>query len=188
MPSTLHYSDLGAELGRIGLPGDPAGYHGALCGALCVRQPEEIDLAQLAQAEAGAAITDGAAHTLLQRLAHQTLTGLQDEEFGFAPLLPDDESALAPRVRSLSSWCEGFLFGLSSRPGLDLEAVSEDAREIIQDFTQFTHASISVGEDAEVEESAYAELVEYIRVGAQLIFMELRPAPTPDPTQSKAIH
>ena len=30
-------------------------------------------------------------------------------------------------------------------------------------------------EDLEVEEDAYAELVEYIRVGAQLIYMELHP-------------
>ncbi|HVT35753.1 MAG TPA: UPF0149 family protein [Nevskiaceae bacterium] len=186
--STLHYSDLGAELGRIGLPGEPAGYHGALCGALCVRQPEEIDLVALTQTEADTPHDDPAAHSLLQRLARQALDGLQDEQLSFSPLLPDDAAALGPRVRALSSWCEGFLFGLSSRAGLDLDAVSEDAREIIRDFTQFTHASISVGENAEVEESAYAELVEYIRVGAQLIYMELRPAPTPDPSRTKSLH
>jgi len=59
------------------------------------------------------------------------------------PLLPDDDTPLEPRVHALSAWCGGFLFGLSSRRGLNLKAISEEGREIVQDLTQFTQAGLS---------------------------------------------
>ena len=58
-------------------------------------------------------------------------------------------------------------------------------REIVKDFTEFTRSSLDSGDDDEGEENAYAELIEYIRVGAQLVFMELHPrhgAPGASPT------
>lgn len=189
MQAPVHYAELSNALTRIGYTGEPAEYHGTLCGALCVKPTEQIDLLHLLDAGDQPPLqSDAQAQQALGRLHEQTLSLLQDDGMGFTPLLPDDDVALAPRVRALACWCEGFLFGLASKPGLDLNACSEDAREIIRDFTQFTKASVGEGEEAELEETAYTELVEYIRVGAQLIYMELRPAPIPDPRISNAIH
>lgn len=188
MQAQIQYAELKDTLASIGFAEEAAEYHGTLCGALCVRQPEEIDVLSLLEEGATAPAADAQTQTALKRLCQQALVSLQDDGMSFAPLLPDDDTALAPRVQALADWCEGFLFGLASRPGLDLNACSEDAREIIRDFTQFTQASVGEGEEVEIEEGAYAELVEYIRVGAQLIYMELRPVPTPDPKRSKNIH
>jgi uncharacterized protein len=105
----------------------------------------------------------------------------------FAPLLPDDETGLPARVRALSAWCEGFLFGLSSGAPLNMKQCSPEMKEIVRDFTEFTHAGLGDEEDAEVEETAYAELVEYIRVGAQLIYMELHQR-LPDAARASTVH
>lgn len=188
MQTPIQYTELREALASIGFADEAAEYHGTLCGALCVKQPEEIDVLALLEASEQPPSVDAQTQTALKRLCQQALVALQDDNMAFAPLLPDDDTALIPRVQALAEWCEGFLFGLASRPGLDLNACSEDAREIIKDFAQFTKASVSDGEEVELEETAYTELVEYIRVGAQLIYMELRPTPTPDPKQSKAIH
>lgn len=186
MQNSIQYAELSAMLARFGCGGDAAEYHGALCGALCVKPADDIDL--LALLEGATSTGDEQAQAELRRLCRQSLAALQDDNMAFAPLLPDDDAALLPRVQALADWCEGFLFGLATRANLDLDACSEDAREIIRDFAQFTRASVGDSDEAEIEETAYTELVEYIRVGAQLIYMELRPAPTPDPKISKAIH
>jgi uncharacterized protein YgfB (UPF0149 family) len=189
MQEIIHYQDLSSLLTRVGYDDESAGYHGALCGALCVKRAKDIDLIHLLDAGDDQPLQpDPEARQELARLREQALLSLQDGETGFTPLLPDDEAELSARVAALVAWCDGFLFGLSSRPQLDLRAYSEEAQEIIDDFTQFTRASIDGDDNVELEETAYAELVEYIRVGAQLIYMELRPRPTPDPQGSKKLH
>lgn len=191
MQDSVRYEELSAALTRIGYTEDPAEYHGTLCGALCVKPPEEINLLQLLDVgseDLPPLTPDAQSQAALRRLCSESLNMLQDEDMGFAPLLPDDDSALAPRVLALAAWCEGFLFGLASRPGLNLKSCSEEVREVIRDFTQFTQATLGDNEDMELEEGAYVELVEYIRVGAQLVFMEFRAKPTPDPSESKHLH
>ena len=53
----------------------------------------------------------------------------------------------------------------------DLDALPADSREIVGDLSKF--AGIRGGGRDEEEENAYAELVEYIRVGVMLINQEL---------------
>jgi len=107
---------------------------------------------------------------------------------GFEPLLPDDAVPLRLRVDALASWCGGFLYGLSAHRKLDLRSMSEEARETLRDFTDFTQAGFDSGGDLETEEAAYAELVEYVRVGAQLLFLELRPRPPAAEAESSTVH
>lgn len=185
MSETLRYDELADALSRLGFPQNAAEYHGALCGALCVRAAEEIDPLRLLP-EAPAA-GDGAEARTLGRLRGQSAEAFTGGEMGFSPLLPDDEEDLEQRVRALSAWCEGFLFGLSTGAPLNLKLCSPELKEIVKDFTDFTHAGIGEGEDAELEETAYAELVEYIRVGAQLIYLELHER-AGEPARAPRIH
>lgn len=172
MTEHLTYDDLADALSRLGFKQDPAEYHGALCGALCVRAAADIDPLRLLEGAHGADAQEGAA-AALTRLRGESASSFLDAQLGFEPLLPDDAEALTHRVRALGAWCEGFLFGLSSGKALSMNSCSPEMKEIVRDFTEFTRAGISDDEDAELEENAYAELVEYIRVGAQLIYMEL---------------
>lgn len=181
-----HYSDLATVLSSLGYRDDAAAFHGALCGALCRQKPEEIDPVALLDDED---IEPGPqARAELRQVCEQTVSALADMQTGFMILLPDDDVGLGERARSLGAWCEGFLYGLAGRIKLDLRECTEEVREIVKDFTQFTRASLDAGDDLEVEEGAYAELVEYIRVGAQLVYMELHPRPLAAAAQSKTLH
>lgn len=184
---SIGYERLGEILARVGAGDAAAEYHGALCGSLCVKGAAEIELLRLIESD-GLSGADAQTRGELKRLCDQVLESLQDSDMAFQPMLPDDETALVPRVRALASWCEGFLFGLASKAGLDLKRVSEEAQEVVRDFTQFTQAAVGDEDDPNIEETAYAELVEYVRVGAQLVFMELHPRPTLDPSQSHQLH
>lgn len=180
MSDSLRYDQLATALARLGYRQDAAEYHGALCGALCVREPEEIDPLRLLEAEAASSDAGPDAARALHDLRGQSADAFRGGEMTFTPLLPDDDAALPARVRALSAWCEGFLFGLASGRPLNMKLCSPELKEIVRDFTDFTHAGVTEDEDAEIEETAYAELVEYIRVGAQLIYFELHQPLRPD--------
>lgn len=170
------YTDLADALARLGFSQDAAEYHGALCGALCVQSADEIDLSRVVPVdEEHAPFGDAPAHQALEKLRDEAMESLESMQATFAPLLPSDDLPLTERARALAEWCEGFLYGLASRGTLDLNATSPEVKEMVHDLVQFSRATSSEDEDQEIEENAYAELVEYVRVGAQLIFMELHP-------------
>lgn len=171
MSEPLKYDDVATALRALGYSQDAAEYHGALCGALCARPVQDIDPLKLL--EGGHDNHDAGARADLMKLRGESAHAFLGADLGFTPLLPDDDEELSHRVRALGAWCEGFLFGLSSGKKLNLKQCSPEMKEIVNDFTEFTHAGVTEEEDAEIEETAYAELVEYIRVGAQLIYMEL---------------
>lgn len=173
MNSNDTYADITAALGRLGLSQSAAAYHGLLCGALCVQEPEQVDPLRLVEGEVPVT-SDKPAIAAVSSLRDAAHLSLADMQAGFTPLLPQDESALGLRTGALSEWCEGFLYGVAGRRKLDLKSCSEEVREVIKDFTEFTRAALQDSDDLETEEGAYTELVEYIRVGAQLVFMELR--------------
>lgn len=171
MTSATQYDALHYALTERGSVQDPAEVHGTLCGILCVH--EDADPSQ--------AIEDAEELEMaapMNALREVILEGLFDSESGFTLLLPDDDkAALEVRVKALARWCSGFVYGLASQPEFDLQDVSEEVREVIQDITELGRASLTT-EDAnpEAAEADYTELVEYVRVGVQLVFLELRPA------------
>lgn len=185
MSTTVHFAELAEVLSRLHYPEPPSAYHGSVCGALCAQPPEQLDPAALLE---GADPADGQSREFLLRLRDESNAALLSDEMEFEPLLPEDEWPLSVRVEALSAWCSGFLYGLSSRRPLDLKACSEEARETLRDFTQFTQAGFDASGDPETEEAAYAELVEYVRVGAQLLVLELRPRPPSIDNESTTVH
>lgn len=176
----LGYDQLGEALARLGLSGRTAEYHGALCGALCVKSPEEVDPMQVLE---GATTAAADAIAILRQFSGESLDAFDSEDMGFNPLLPDDGEDLVQRVAALCGWCEGFLYGISTGSTLNLKLCSPELKEILKDFTEFTRAGMDADSDEELEEGAYAELVEYIRVGAQLVYMELNRMPPAEPAR-----
>lgn len=171
MTSATQYDALHHALSESGSVQDPAEVHGTLCGILCVHEDADpgqvIDNAQ----ELGMAAP-------MSALREVVLESLFDSESGFMPLLPgDDAASLEARVKALACWCSGFVYGLASQAEFDLEGLSDEVREVIRDITELGGAGLTT-EDANAQgaEGDYAELVEYVRVGVQLVFLELRPA------------
>lgn len=183
MTSPYSYEALDALMKQVGYDDEPASYHGSLCGALCRQKQDEVD--PVALLDDSEYVPNALDREQLLQMRDHTIAALTDLHSAFMPLLPDDDQPLAERASALGAWCEGFLYGLAGRIKLELRECSEEVREIVKDFTEFTRSSLDSGDDDEGEENAYAELVEYIRVGAQLVFMELHPrlgAPGASPT------
>lgn len=152
---------------------DAAEAHGTLAGSLCAAPAYRYEdwLCEIlpeGQVESGAIVP-------LQALFRETMAALAGGEMEFEPLLPEDESPLDTRAAALAQWCQGFLYGLGSSQIHDAARLPGDLGEIVRDFTEITHAGGEASSTPESDESAYAELVEFVRVGVQLIFEELEP-------------
>jgi uncharacterized protein YgfB (UPF0149 family) len=154
--------------------------HGCLCGALCTTQqyPVESWLDELVPDADDDPADDRAPLRLLFA-----------DTMEFQLLLPDDDAALMERALALSQWCQGFLYGFGTGGAVPREQLSGEVEEVLRDLTHISQASVETGAEAEEEEQAYAEIVEYVRAGVQLIhdeLIELRAAgdtARPDPSR-----
>lgn len=165
---TPNYSECEQALAELGSEHGAAEFHGLLCGLLCRGEGLE-------QARQEAAVSTGSQLPVLQALTQGSLVALRSNQSSFTPLLPEDDARLDLRVTALAEWCEAFLHGIVLKPGLQMQALSKEAQELIEDLTQLSRAGLTQDDDAqgESEERDYAELVEYLRVAAQLLFIEL---------------
>lgn len=178
----IAFESLDATLRSLEMDQEAAEYHGILCGMLCYRDdaPEDLGLV-----ETGRSIDVHG--TGLRELRQASLEQLQKAHVEFVLMLPDDDEVLQQRVEALAQWCSGFLYGLATSDALDMTTLSEDAAEIVRDFTELSQAGFDTGAPSETDEQDYAELVEYVRVGAQLLFLECRQgqmqaSPSPEQT------
>ena len=97
-------------------------------------------------------------------------------------LLPADEQPIDVRTAALAQWCQGFLYGLGAGSVADASDLPGDVGEIVRDLGEISRAGVDATQDEESNEAAYTELVEFVRVGVQLLFEELaalRQPPTP---------
>jgi uncharacterized protein YgfB (UPF0149 family) len=166
--------------------------HGCLCGALCTTQqyPLESWLDELApDADENSAADPADDRATLRLLFADTVRALRGDEMEFQLLLPDDDAVLMERALALSQWCQGFLYGFGVGGAVPREQLSGEVEEVLRDLTHISQASVETGAEAEEEELAYAEIVEYVRAGVQLIhdeLIELRAAgdaERPDPSR-----
>lgn len=150
--------------------------HGCLCGALCTSTdyPFERWLGEFAADEVRPLPPAG--EQPLRVLFADTVRALRGDEMEFEPLLPDDDATLERRTTALSQWCQGFLYGFSTGGPLKTQELPGSVDEILRDLTHISGATVDVGDAGEAEEASYAEVLEYVRVGAQLIHDELMAA------------
>lgn len=159
-----------AEAARLRLGVDPFELHGSLCGLVCGggRATPTDWLRQLAiDSDPGTApAADGA----LAQLYTASQQQLADSELGFDRLQPDEDAPLDVRAEALLAWCRGFLggFGLASAAQPPL---SDEAAEALDDLGRIAQTSLSY-EDPDSDEEALAEIGEFVRVAALLLYAE----------------
>lgn len=174
----MEFDALDATLAHAGAHAGAAECHGALAGWLASGQGgdptpwlepmlEELEPADTRVMRCRNDLTD------LHRLVRSQLS---DDALVFVPLLPADDVPLPTRVSALAEWCEGFLFGLGLAGPAALNGGAE-VREVISDFTHIARAGLAPEEDGEDGEVAYAEIVEYLRIGVQTVHDALKQAP-----------
>jgi len=147
--------------------------HGTLAGCLCAAVGYRFEdwLLEI--------LPEGQPHPLarqtLRELFADTAGSLEGTEMEFQLLLPADEQPIDARTAALAEWCQGFLYGLGTSVIQDKSGMPGDLGEIVQDLTEITRVAVDSEQSPESNESAYAELVEFVRVGVQLVFDELGP-------------
>jgi len=178
MNEKLGFDELDESLRRCGASWDAAQAHGLLTGRLVVAGvPSGPDW--LAQVLEGTDETNALrleCQKALDSLYQGTFWQLSERLSEFMPLLPDDDVDVGARTMALAHWCEGFLHGLVSsqhEQALKDKLAADPLSDIIRDMLQITRADIGEESDNETNEAAYAEIIEYIRVAAQLAYEEL---------------
>jgi uncharacterized protein len=162
---------------------DAAEAHGTLAGCLCAAQgyrAEDWLREILPEGRAAPATT-----ATLEELFAATAGALLQPDMEFELLLPADEEPIAIRTAALAQWCQGFLYGLGAGAVPDASELPGEVGEVVRDFIEISRAGVDASQDEESNEAAYAELVEFVRVGVQLLFEELgvlRPPANPAPT------
>jgi len=159
---------------------EPAEAHGTLAGALCATGAYRLEdwLAEILPEGALA----GNAAPLLRGIYEQTRAALGGTQMEFELLLPEDDEPIEQRTEALTLWCNGFVYGLGTSGAPDPERLPGDAGEIVRDLAHIMRAGVDEREGLEANEAALAELVEFVRVGVQVVFEELgalRQAPPP---------
>lgn len=184
MTGDRDYEVLDAALRRSGVTWDAAQVHGLITARLAV-QGGDAGRQVVAEVLERSETVDAARRepeSLLRAEIEATHRALSERLSEFSPLLPEGDDSTGRRTQALAHWCEGFLHGLMSTDRsseLARRLADEPIADIITDMLQMTRAVADEGGDHEEEEQAYTEIVEYLRVAAQLIYEELadtRPA------------
>lgn len=178
MPSNIDFDTLNDALRRCGATWDAAQAHGLLSSRLAAAGVEGGPdwLQQVLDGSDPANALRTECESVLNTLFQVTYQQLSERLSEFAPLLPDDSANAANRAMALGHWCEGFLHGLVSADHGDLlkeRLAADPLADIIKDMLQITRAVADEDSDDESNEAAYVELVEYLRVAAQLTYEEL---------------
>jgi uncharacterized protein len=184
-PSTRTFNELQRALLQSHALTDAAEAHGTLVGALCATGCSLHEwLAEILPD--GRASHDAAAS--LRAVFDATSVSLGDSEMSFQPLLPSDDDPIAERTTALGEWCQGFLYGLGVGVAVpDVSALQGEAAEVLRDMTEITHVDVDPADSEESNEAAYAELVEFVRVGVQLLFEQLQPLRDPSPQRPREV-
>lgn len=149
---------------------DPAGIaetHAVVIGLLCARPNQ--DERELAAHLAALQVGEWSSDDILRQIgpALSTLKAeLASTEMKFQPLLPADNRPLDERTACMARWCSGFLTGFGAgQPTLK----SEDSQDALRMIEQIARAATDPTSDQEAEESAFAELSEFLRVAVLLL-------------------
>lgn len=158
--------------------------HGVACGLLCrlPRAGADDFFALLAALEV-VRRPSSALRRSLEGLLSASRAQLVDEFMGLELWLPPDSEMLEDRTMAMAQWCAGFMAALGAGGKGIRKALSDEANEALRDLQQISRADVTDTSESEEDETAYAEIVEYLRVVVLMIREDLR-----GPEDGDAIH
>lgn len=181
--NAIDYQQLDTALAGAGACTDAADSHGFLCGLICAAgtaEPAVWERELLGEQPAPGAALD-LSRQLLVGLYEGAQVQLHSDDLDFELLLPDDVESLNLRADRLGQWCQGFLTGLALGGLSDVAGLPDDVNELLEDFSEISHAKFELDEGGDEDEAAFAEIVEYVRMGVLVIIGELQPVSVSTP-------
>jgi len=173
---TPAHRELTEALAKAGVATGASEAHGVICGVLsaATEQEKTSSWVPVLLSERDQASTKNVelVSKMLVLLHEQSQHGLEDANFDFNLLLPDDEQQISARVADLALWCSGYLMGLVAGGTRDIEGLPGDAAEIVKDMLRISEVIPGKGE-SEQQEKDLIELVEYVRLGTQAVYSEI---------------
>ncbi len=176
----MEYSEIDLLRRKANVAIDISEYHGTISAYLCCDAFQEDDLLPKEVNFDGGSVSVQIIefkHALYE-LISETINSFNDTEMSFYPFLPPDSEELSIRAHSLSIWCQGFIDALgmfiSERRLTINQSYQTFIGEIIEDFSQISTLNKTAVENGNEEELAYFEVVEFVRVGTQLVYEELK--------------
>lgn len=150
-------------LGELQAPVSAAESHGILCG-LVATHARDARATWIRRSLDEEAVPEAVPEPL-SRVHDESVRQLDDATFDFQLLLPaDDERDLETRTAALAEWCNGFAFGVGAS-GWREDDLPAESREFLHDVARIAQAEVQGSED---DEAAFAEVVEYVRMGVLL--------------------
>lgn len=176
MSRSSSFDTLSDSLARAGAACDAAEAHGTLCGVLCIgADGGDTWVKHILEDATGAAAQQQACRHSLLSLRDRTRRILADGTLEFAPSLPGDDAPLKARTAALGEWCQGFLYGIGlGGRRLSDAGLANEVGEVLRDMAEISKAVFDGDQPTEQDEADYAEVVEYLRVGVQMIYEELQ--------------
>jgi uncharacterized protein YgfB (UPF0149 family) len=170
--------------------------HGVVCG-LAIWQEENFHLQELIDLVGVDALTD---EFSVEAFVNASVEALTAEDMSFSPLLPEEDAELELRVESIAEWCAGFLAGFgaagTARGLSSLDALPDEAQEILGDLSAITEIDAQAyadpdEEDAEEAEADLVQIQEFVKVGVLLILSLITEPPedrTPEQSPDQPLH
>lgn len=180
------FSEISTILKAAESPFGASQIHGLLCGLVCVYTDQMDDNWQkiIIGDQSNKQYFD-----LLQRLYEANLHEISEFSFEFTLMLPKDSADINLRTEALGLWCQGFLTGLQQSENIIKERTSEEVKEALNDIIEIAQVNFGDIKSDDEDETAYYELVEYVRLIVLMIYHELNAISPPDNSDfSNSLH
>ena len=164
------YEELATALRQADSKLPAAESHGLLTGALNTEDAGLIS--SFFTDDSGMIQEDGQLAEVISQLVHLSAQSINSDDFNFQLLLPRDESSLEERSRALADWGGGDLMGLLEAGIKEFESLPADAAEVAKDLVEISQLDATAENGG--SEFDLMQLEEYVRVGVQIIFTELK--------------
>ena len=166
------WDDAADSLFNAGQTLNPSALHGAMAGLLGAGfspNNEHHFAATVAALEKSLAIDlTGELVDFVSRLSLATLSAIQDADYTFQPLMPEDDGSLEERLLSIAEWSRGFLSGFTQ--GITLREAAGEPIPTMTAGARKDMAAIAQVEteeaDSEDAEPQLEDIIEYIRFAA----------------------
>ncbi|MDR3491044.1 MAG: UPF0149 family protein [Gammaproteobacteria bacterium] len=189
MQNNIHlpaYDELAETLSSVESPFQPADVHGLMCGIICANPDDPNSRWEkiIFDSKKDFEILEPFEH--LYSASYELMNQFS---FEFNLLLPSDDVDINVRAEALGLWCQGFLTGLQQAAISLKDHTNIELTDAIKDITEIAQISYGDIPSTDEDETAYFELVEYIRLIVLMIFQECKKSfPSSFADQNNALH